>query len=109
MADEGLAASLAATAANGLPWDPNVDWSKLNQPFGTLTDPNPVLYNTAAGPIYKADVDKATDMALAFSSGGLTTKAVKSLLSRARENLRQALQGYIYMEGGPGAPPSDEE
>ncbi|MCS7047316.1 MAG: sigma-70 family RNA polymerase sigma factor [Gemmataceae bacterium] len=29
---------------------------------------------------------------------GLTTKAVKSLLSRARENLRIALQGYIQME-----------
>jgi RNA polymerase sigma-70 factor (ECF subfamily) len=30
---------------------------------------------------------------------GLTTKGVKSLLSRARENLRQALKDYIYMEG----------
>jgi RNA polymerase sigma-70 factor (ECF subfamily) len=30
---------------------------------------------------------------------GLTTKAVKSLLSRARENLRTALTGYIYMDG----------
>jgi len=30
---------------------------------------------------------------------GLTTKAVKSLLSRARENLRAALTGYIYMDG----------
>jgi RNA polymerase sigma-70 factor (ECF subfamily) len=30
---------------------------------------------------------------------GLTTKAVKSLLSRARENLRQALKAYIYMDG----------
>jgi RNA polymerase sigma-70 factor (ECF subfamily) len=29
----------------------------------------------------------------------LTTKAVKSLLSRARENLRLALQDYIYMDG----------
>jgi RNA polymerase sigma-70 factor (ECF subfamily) len=32
---------------------------------------------------------------------GLTTKAVKSLLSRARENLRAALSGYIYMDGRP--------
>ena len=32
---------------------------------------------------------------------GLTTKAVKSLLSRARENLRLALKQYIYMEGEP--------
>jgi RNA polymerase sigma-70 factor (ECF subfamily) len=29
---------------------------------------------------------------------GLTTKAVKSLLSRARENLRVALQDYINMD-----------
>jgi len=33
----------------------------------------------------------------------LTTKAVKSLLSRARENLRQALKQYIYMDGEPCA------
>src|SRR5437667_1970221 len=32
---------------------------------------------------------------------GLTTKAVKSLLSRARENLRLALKDYIYMDGQP--------
>jgi RNA polymerase sigma-70 factor (ECF subfamily) len=30
---------------------------------------------------------------------GLTTKGVKSLLSRARENLRLALKEYIYMDG----------
>ena len=38
---------------------------------------------------------------------GLTTKAVKSLLSRARSKLREALQGYIYMDGAP-PPPADE-
>jgi RNA polymerase sigma-70 factor (ECF subfamily) len=32
---------------------------------------------------------------------GLTTKAVKSLLSRARMNLRVALQPYVYMDGDP--------
>ena len=37
---------------------------------------------------------------------GLTTKAVKSLLSRARANLREALQGYIYMDAVP--PPGSE-
>jgi len=31
---------------------------------------------------------------------GLTTKAVKSLLSRARAKLRECLQGYIEIEGG---------
>jgi RNA polymerase sigma-70 factor (ECF subfamily) len=32
---------------------------------------------------------------------GLSVKAVKSLLSRARENLRTALEGYIYMDSRP--------
>ena len=32
---------------------------------------------------------------------GLTVKAVKSLLCRARMNLREALQDYIYMDGQP--------
>ena len=36
---------------------------------------------------------------------GLTTKAVKSLLSRARMNLRAALTGYIYMDGEPAPRP----
>jgi RNA polymerase sigma-70 factor, ECF subfamily len=40
---------------------------------------------------------------------GLTTKAVKSLLSRARENLRAALAGYVYMDGGaPSGPPPED-
>ena len=34
---------------------------------------------------------------------GLTTKAVKSLLSRARDNLRQTLKAYIYMDSQPPA------
>lgn len=38
---------------------------------------------------------------------GLTTKAVKSLLSRARAKLREALQGYIYMDTAPPAPVDD--
>jgi RNA polymerase sigma-70 factor (ECF subfamily) len=36
---------------------------------------------------------------------GLSTKAVKSLLSRARTALREALQGYIYMDAP--APPKE--
>lgn len=41
----------------------------------------------------------------------LTTKAVKSLLSRARMNLRAALSGYVHMDGEarPAAPEEDEE
>lgn len=38
---------------------------------------------------------------------GLTTKAVKSLLSRARMRLRDALAGYIHMDSEP-VPPIDD-
>jgi RNA polymerase sigma-70 factor (ECF subfamily) len=40
---------------------------------------------------------------------GLTTKAIKSLLSRARTNLRAALTSYIYMDGAPVPVPEDSE
>src|SRR5438309_11440020 len=36
---------------------------------------------------------------------GLSTKAVKSLLSRARSRLRDVLQDYIYMDSAPVPPP----
>jgi len=39
---------------------------------------------------------------------GLTSKAVKSLLSRARAKLREALQGYIYMDAEPPPPTEDD-
>ncbi|MBY0523117.1 MAG: sigma-70 family RNA polymerase sigma factor [Gemmataceae bacterium] len=39
----------------------------------------------------------------------LTTQAVKSLLSRARTNLRLELQNYIYMDGEPIPGPSNED
>jgi RNA polymerase sigma-70 factor (ECF subfamily) len=39
----------------------------------------------------------------------LTTKAVKSLLSRARENLRLTLKQYIYMDGEPSGEVEVEE
>ncbi len=41
----------------------------------------------------------------------LTPKAVKSLLSRARAHLRDALAGYVYMDGSnpENAPESDED
>jgi RNA polymerase sigma-70 factor (ECF subfamily) len=41
---------------------------------------------------------------------GLSTKAVKSLLSRARDKLRVALKDYVQMEGEPpGGQPNDNE
>jgi RNA polymerase sigma-70 factor (ECF subfamily) len=39
---------------------------------------------------------------------GLSTKAVKSLLSRARGKLREALLPYIYMDGEPPPEPDDD-
>ena len=39
----------------------------------------------------------------------LTTKAVKSLLSRARMNLRVALEGYIYMDRVPPPAAAEED
>jgi RNA polymerase sigma-70 factor (ECF subfamily) len=39
---------------------------------------------------------------------GLTTKAVKSLLSRARGRLREALQSYIYMDAVPPPEPAGD-
>ncbi len=38
----------------------------------------------------------------------LTTKAVKSLLSRARHNLRVALKSYVFMDGEPAAIPDED-
>jgi RNA polymerase sigma-70 factor (ECF subfamily) len=40
---------------------------------------------------------------------GLTTKGVKSLLSRARMNLREALSGYLFSESEPVPEVSTEE
>ncbi len=40
---------------------------------------------------------------------GLTTKAIKSLLSRARVNLRQALAGYLGLDPATAPEPSDED
>ncbi len=40
---------------------------------------------------------------------GLTTQAVKSLLSRARANLRATLQPYIYMDGEAPPLPSEDD
>jgi RNA polymerase sigma-70 factor (ECF subfamily) len=39
---------------------------------------------------------------------GLSTKAVKSLLSRARGRLRQELKSFVYMDGAPPPAPDVE-
>ena len=36
----------------------------MNAPFGTLVDPNPVLFNTKAGPIFQDDIGTAIDVAM---------------------------------------------
>jgi RNA polymerase sigma-70 factor (ECF subfamily) len=58
-------------------------------------------------------LNKFEDMNHAEIAGvmGLTTTAVKSLLSRARRHLRAALSGYVHMDGEPlpEAPGVDEE
>ena len=41
--------------------------------------PDPtVLYNTKAGPITEGDISRATDIAMGFSGGGLSTKPIKA-------------------------------
>lgn len=52
------------------------DWSQYNQPFGTLTDTNPVLHRTPYGDIRQSDVDTALNLAQGFSGGGLATRPV---------------------------------
>jgi RNA polymerase sigma-70 factor (ECF subfamily) len=37
---------------------------------------------------------------------GLTTKAIKSLLNRARANLREALKDYVLMDEEPRVTPT---
>ncbi|MGL4555559.1 MAG: RNA polymerase sigma factor [Gemmataceae bacterium] len=57
-------------------------------------------------------LNKFEDMAYAEIAEvmNLTTKAVKSLLSRARLNLRAALTGYIHMDGAtPEYDPGEED
>jgi RNA polymerase sigma-70 factor, ECF subfamily len=39
----------------------------------------------------------------------MSTKAVKSLLSRARENLRATLKDYVYMDGAPPAAGDEQD
>lgn len=64
------------------PPPPQFDWSKYNQPFGTLTNTNPEAYRTAAGPIFQSDIDAATNAGMAVSGGGMKTTPVASLFGK---------------------------
>jgi hypothetical protein len=58
--------------------DQNIDWSRYNQPFGQLGDPNPELYKVPyTEGIRPSDIDRAIGIGLSFSGGGLATKAPK--------------------------------
>lgn len=58
--------------------DEDVDWSRYNQPFGMLGDPNPIAYKTPHGNIYQSDVNMGMNLGTAFSGGGLSTKPIKA-------------------------------
>ena len=56
-----------------------IDWSRMNQPFGTLTDTNPVQYRTSTGvEIRPSDINQAIDIGMGVSGGGLGIKAYHS-------------------------------
>ena len=72
------------------------------------------LVETMADPMPQALVltDIVISMAITLyliAVMGLTAKAVKSLLSRARANLREALQNYVCLDGAPPMPPDEPE
>jgi hypothetical protein len=94
----------------------NIDWSRMNAPFGTLTDPNPVLNSAAGGlvQIRPSDIEQATAVAMGASGGGLSTKGVApgDILnpSMAKARLKaEALHGKYpqYAESYPGTGPAD--
>jgi hypothetical protein len=91
-------------------YDPNaIDWSRMNQPFGTLNDPNPVLHSAAGGlvQIRPSDIDTATSVALGASGGGLKTAPGEILnpsMARAKAKA-EALHG-TYPQYAEAYPPS---
>src|SRR4249920_2721813 len=96
--------------------DGGIDWSRMNQPFGTLVDPNPVLHSAAGGlvQIRPSDIDAATAAAMGASGGGLSTKSVApgDILNPSMMKARlkaEALHGKYpqYGEAYPGTGPAD--
>lgn len=75
MADPDTMGELAAQ--DQLP-DASVDWSRFNQPFGQLTDTNPVTHQTPYGSIRQGDINQAIGIGMGFSGGGLATRIAKA-------------------------------
>jgi hypothetical protein len=77
-----------------------VDWSRMNQPFGELSDPNPVLHSAAGGlvQIRPSDIDAATAAAMGASGGGMSTKAMGGILGPARKTFTD--EGLPIAGGG---------
>src|SRR4249920_3753464 len=91
--------------------DGGIDWSRMNQPFGTLVDPNTVLHSAAGGlvQIRPSDIDAATAAAMGASGGGLSTKSVApgDILNPSMMKARlkaEALHGK-YPQYGEAYPP----
>ena len=78
--------------ALGAAYDVRNDWPNAEAAYGKAL--------VAPGANAAVVLNKFEDMNYADIAEvmGLTTKAVKSLLSRARENLRVTLKQYIYMD-----------
>jgi hypothetical protein len=71
-----------------------VDWSKLNQPSGAINDPGGEVEIRARDPrlsMTKRDIDRAMNIALSFSGGGLATEVPKPATGGARE----AFDGWV--------------
>lgn len=82
---------------------PDVDWSKFNQPFGSVTDPGSKVVIQARDPrlnITQRDLDRSMSIASSVSGGGLATKGVGAAAAKAAA--KEAAR--VAAERAPGAP-----
>ena len=91
----------------------DVDWSRMNQPFGSVTDPGSKVVIPARDPrlsITQRDLDQATDLAQSFSGGGLATKAKGAVSKAAVKAAADAAEARsVAAKAGNVAPPSPQE